>query len=85
MQFLFEPCVLYEGFHSYWLRHVAEGRPTYLAGFRSLSEVVLSYILCIVERGRPGFGRLGGLRATTDRTEPATDESSYRHARTGQE
>ena len=35
--------VLYKGFHSYWLRHIAEGRPTYLAGFTSLSEVVFCH------------------------------------------
>ena len=35
--------VLYKGFHSYWLRHIAEGRPTYLAGSKSLSEVVFCH------------------------------------------
>ena len=35
--------VLYKGFHSYWLRRIAEGRPTYLAGFKSLSEVVFCH------------------------------------------
>ena len=32
-----------KGFHSYWLRQIAEGKPAYLAGFKSLSEVVFCH------------------------------------------
>ena len=36
--------VLYQGYHSYWLRRIAEGKPTFLAGFR-ISEVVFCHAL----------------------------------------
>ena len=37
--------VLYQGFHSFWLRHIAEGKPSFLAGFRDISEVVFCHAL----------------------------------------
>ena len=37
--------MLYKGFHSYWLRHIAEGKPTFLAGCKETSEVVFCHAL----------------------------------------
>ena len=37
--------LLYQGWNSYWIRHVAEGKPTFLAGFRSMAEVVFCHAL----------------------------------------
>ena len=37
--------VLYQGWNSYWIRHVAEGKPTFFAGFRSMAEVVFCHSL----------------------------------------
>ena len=74
--------VLYKGFHSYWLRHIAEGRPTYLAGFKTLiiRSSVLSCILCAAERGRLGLGRTRGICATAGRTAPDADGQSHRNS-----
>ncbi|CAE7685635.1 unnamed protein product [Symbiodinium microadriaticum] len=37
--------VLYQGWNSYWIRHIAEGRPTFFAGFRSMTETVFCHAL----------------------------------------
>ena len=37
--------VLYQGWNSYWIRHVAEGKPTFFVGFRSMAEVVFCHSL----------------------------------------
>ena len=37
--------VLYQGWNSYWIRHIAEGKPTLCAGFRSMAEVVFCHSL----------------------------------------
>ena len=42
--------VLYKGFQSYWLRRIAEGRPTFLAGFRSLPAVVFCHAVSFTDQ-----------------------------------
>ena len=37
--------VLYQGWNSYWIRHIAEGKPTFFAGFRSMAETVFCHAL----------------------------------------
>ena len=36
---------LYQGWNSYWIRNVAEGKPTFFASFRSMAEVVFCHSL----------------------------------------
>ncbi|OLP85914.1 hypothetical protein AK812_SmicGene33058 [Symbiodinium microadriaticum] len=33
------------GWNSYWIRHIAEGKPTFFAGFRSMAETVFCHAL----------------------------------------
>ena len=54
--------VLYKSFQSYWLRHIAEGRLTYWAGFKSMSKVVFCHAL-VAQLREEGLD-LGGLAAS---------------------